>query len=73
MNEFQGETVTVIDKINVPYGKEIELQNVTYENGFSMLRLRIKEGKRYTMIDLDPQSAAQLGGAIAAWAAENQV
>ena len=43
-----------------PYGKELKLQEVTYEGGMRLLRLRIKEGKRFTTLDLDPNTIASL-------------
>ena len=50
------EEIESLEKILAPYGKEIEFQQVKYDNGFTMLRLRIKEGKRFTTLDLDPNT-----------------
>ncbi len=62
------ETVTSVAKLAAPYGKELELQQVQYDNGFTMLRLRIREGRRFTIVDLDPGTAAQWAAVMGEWA-----
>ncbi|MBW7850201.1 MAG: hypothetical protein H3C38_06880 [Rhodospirillales bacterium] len=52
--------VTVLEKIDAPWGKEIELHRVEYESGLAMLRLRIREGRRFTIIDLDADTARRM-------------
>jgi hypothetical protein len=61
------ETVSDLSRIEAPWSKEILLQQVEYEGGVRMLRLRIREGKRFTILDLDPKSAATLGRSLADW------
>ncbi len=67
-----GETVTRLERFQAPYGREVELHEVLYENGMKVLRLRIREGKRFTIMDLDPDTAAFWGGAMSDWASHNQ-
>ncbi len=67
-----GETVTRLERFEAPYGREIELQEVLFEGGMKLLRLRIREGKRFTIMDLDPDTAAHWGGAMSDWASRNQ-
>lgn len=56
------ETVTVLDKLTLPWAKEVEVQEVVYEGGLKMLRLRFREGKhRFTIVDLDQATAGRLG------------
>lgn len=62
------ETVTTLEQFAAPWGREVTLQDVVYENGFRLLRMRIREGKRITIVDLDPGTAAHWGDAMAAWA-----
>lgn len=57
-----------IDAFDAPWGKSIALQKVEYEGGLNLLRVRIKEGSRFTLLDLDPASAKRLADALAAWA-----
>jgi len=61
--------ITPIDKFVLPIGRqEIELQRIVYESGgMPLLRVRIREGKRFTVFDMDPESAARWGQAMLAW------
>lgn len=63
-------TVTRMDKFPAPYGKEITLENVAYENGMRVLRIHIREGNRFTVMDVDAGTASRLGNALTAWAGE---
>ncbi|HSD61164.1 MAG TPA: hypothetical protein VLC55_09960 [Burkholderiales bacterium] len=64
------ERFTPLEKFNVPIGGQaIELQQVDYAaGGMSLLRIRIREGKRFTIFDIDPVTAGKWGEAMAAWA-----
>ncbi len=68
----RGETVTRLERFQAPYGREVELQEVLYESGMKLLRLRIREGKRFTVMDLDPATAAHWGSAMSRWAGRNE-
>lgn len=59
--------VTSVGRLAAPWGKEIDLQELAYDNGFAFLRLRIREGRRFTDLDLDPATAARLTAAIDRW------
>ena len=54
------ETVAPLAEIAAPYGREVVLQDVTHESGMRMLRLRIREGHRFTIMDLDADTATLL-------------
>jgi len=58
-----------LTKIKVPLGgQEIELQQIDHvEGGMSLLRIRIREGKRFTIFDIDPATAVQWGEAMQHW------
>ena len=62
--------ISEISKIKVPLGgQEIELQQIDHaENGMSLLRIRIREGKRFTIFDIDPGTAQQWATAMGEWA-----
>ena len=47
------EDIKEVGEIEAPYGKQIIFKDITYDNGFKFMRLRIKEGKRFTDMDLD--------------------
>lgn len=52
-------------------GQEIELQNLAFETGGpEFLRVRIREGRRFTVFDIDAVTARQWSEAMARWAAE---
>jgi hypothetical protein len=62
--------ITSIDKMRLPFGgQEIEFQHLTHEaGGVPFLRIRIRENKRFTIFDVDPQSAQKWAEVMAAWA-----
>ncbi len=62
--------VTPLDKLRAPLGgQEIELQQIDFDaGGMSLLRTRIRENSRFTVFDIDPQTAEQWGLALLRWA-----
>lgn len=66
-------TLRSLDKFRVPIGnQEIELQDVGYEaGGMPLLRLRIREKSRFTIFEIDAQTAARWGEVMLAWAQAN--
>ncbi|MDD2915406.1 MAG: hypothetical protein PHP70_08820 [Gallionella sp.] len=63
--------ISGLAKFKVPLGgQEIELQQIDHaEGGMSLLRIRIREGKRFTIFDIDPATAEQWAHAMQDWAA----
>lgn len=61
------EKITHLNSIDLPYGKNIALQNVDYENGTKVLRVRVREGNRFTIFDLDVNTAGLLSDELRAW------
>ncbi|MGA9667453.1 MAG: hypothetical protein WBQ69_13540 [Gallionella sp.] len=57
-------------KFKVPLGgQEIELQQIDHvAGGMSLLRIRIREGKRFTIFDIDPVTARHWAAAMQRWA-----
>ena len=64
--------VTGLDKFSAPYGKEVTLENVIYENGMRVLRIHIREGNRFTVMDIDESTASHWAGAMADWITQSQ-
>jgi hypothetical protein len=64
--------VTPLEKLRVPIGgQEIELQQIDHESGgMSLLRTRIREKSRFTVFEIDAQTAEAWGRALLRWAAE---
>ncbi len=65
-------TLTPLAKFAIPVGLQvIELQQVDFEGGsMRLLRTRIREKSRFTVFDIDAQSARLWGEALLRWAAE---
>ena len=61
------ETSKELSKIQAPYGREIIIQSITHESGMEMLRVRIKEGSRFTILDIDPETAQKWGEVFFGW------
>lgn len=59
-----------LEKFRVPLGnQEIELQQIDHaEGGMSLLRIRIREGRRFTIFDVDPATAQYWSDAMRRWA-----
>lgn len=63
------DNITSLDKFRIPVGnQEIEFQQIEFEaGGMAMLRLRIREHRRFTIFDIDPVTAAHWAEVMAAW------
>lgn len=64
--------VTRLDKFTAPYGREVTLENVAYENGTRVLRIHIREGNRFTVMDIDDKTASNWGSTMSTWAEAGQ-
>lgn len=60
---------TSLDKFRVPVGnQEIELQQIEFEaGGVPLLRLRIREHRRFTIFDIDAVTAGRWADVMQAW------
>lgn len=63
-------TATPIARLHAPIGgQDIELQQIDYvHGGLSLLRIRIREGRRFTVFDIDAATAEQWAAQMADWA-----
>ncbi len=66
--------ITDLEKFSVPLGgQQVELQEIIHAEGaMPMLRMRIREGKRFTIFDLDPLTVKELAEAMLHWASEQK-
>lgn len=62
--------LTSLAKLRAPLGgQEIELQQVDHDaGGMSLLRVRIREKSRFTVFDIDPQTAQSWAEQMLRWA-----
>lgn len=56
---MSAEIKTRIATVAAPYRREIWLDDVRFESGMRLLRVTIKEGARFTQLDLDAATADQ--------------
>jgi Family of unknown function (DUF6967) len=63
---------TRIATIAAPYGREIRLDDVAYESGMKLLRVTIREGSRYTMLELDGATALEWADEMRKWTEASQ-
>jgi hypothetical protein len=68
------DSITKLDSFVLPIGKQqIELQQIDYESGgMPLLRVRIREGSRFTVFDIDPQSAERWADVMRDWVAKER-
>ena len=59
---------TRISTIEAPYRREVWLDDIQFESGMRLLRVTIKEGRRFTQLDLDAATAIQCGQSMLDWA-----
>ena len=67
-------SITELDKLTVPLGgQQIELQQIDHAaGGMSLLRIRIREGKRFTIFDIDAQTAQRWAATMQSWVANQK-
>jgi hypothetical protein len=63
-------TVTPLARLRAPIGgQEIELQQVEYRaGGMPLLRIRVREGRRFTVFDIDAATAGEWAEHMSRWA-----
>ena len=57
---------------DLPFGRTVKLQDVVHDGGLRMLRMTYREGRRFTIIDLDDNSAKSFGDDLIDWANNNK-
>jgi len=67
----QVDTIAPVAVLTVPWGgQHIELQEIAFAaGGARLLRVRIREGRRFTIFDIDAVTASTWGAAMTAWGA----
>lgn len=65
---MSGDIKTRLSTFEAPYRREVWLDEVRFESGMRLLRVTIKEGRRFTQLDLDQATADQWGQAMLDWA-----
>ena len=62
--------ISELSKFRIPLGnQEVELQQIDHEaGGMSMLRIRIREAKRFTIFEIDAVTARKWAETMLNWA-----
>lgn len=60
-------TVTELSRIAAPFRREVVLQDVLHESGMRLLRIRIREGTRFTILDIDVPTAEAWSAVMQTW------
>ncbi len=68
----EGEETVLIKNFELPFHRKGSLKDVTLFGGMKVLRMTFQERKRFTIIDLDTNSATELAQSLLAWAKENE-
>ena len=66
------EVVNMLDEFAAPYGRKITMESVDHESGLRMLRIRIREGSRFTTMDIDEDTATHWISVMTNWANQAQ-
>ena len=53
MDETGDAEVVDVGRTDAPWGKDLLVQAIRYRSGMRIARLRIREGRRFTVLDLD--------------------
>lgn len=65
---MNAEIKTRIATVEAPYHREVWLDDVQFDSGMRLLRVTIKEGRRFTQLDLDAATADRWGQSMLDWA-----
>ncbi|MBC8157841.1 MAG: hypothetical protein H8E94_00770 [Alphaproteobacteria bacterium] len=59
--------ITEIDEIEAPWGRNVRIQEVEFDGGAVMLRIRVREGRRFTDLEMTRDVAARIGASLVSW------
>ena len=60
--------VDTLVELAAPFGQRIKLEDVSTTDGVRLMRIRIQEGSRFTVFDIDPAIAEVWGRRMTEWA-----
>ncbi|HJM49496.1 MAG TPA: hypothetical protein QGF63_06555 [Alphaproteobacteria bacterium] len=66
------ESAAPLATIAAPYGREIRLEDLA-AGELRLLRLRLREGRRHTVLDIDAETARAWGQAMLDWAGDTDI
>ena len=63
-----GRKTRTMESIDAPFGEVVELRQILHDSGIPLLRIIIRDGERYTKIEVDPATAHRWGRMMTRWA-----
>jgi len=60
--------VSTLEQFAAPYGRDVRLEAVEHDSGLHMLRIHIREGNRFTVMDIDRDTAVRWATVMQTWA-----
>ncbi|WP_421621198.1 DUF6967 family protein [Alkalilimnicola ehrlichii] len=60
--------VKTLHELSLAWGADCELQAVTHPGGLPMLRMRLRQGRRFTDVELTEEMALEMAQWLQAWA-----
>lgn len=67
---MNSEDQQFIEEFTAPYNRIVKMEKITHESGMQMLRMHIREGRRFTIMDLDKEAASKMGKLLLNWVEE---
>lgn len=64
MEETGDADVVDVGRTDAPWGNDLLVQAICYRSGMRIARLRIREGRRFTILDLDEATTRWLTDAL---------
>ncbi len=62
----------LLETFELPFGQRIDFFEMVFEDDVRLLQVRIKEKSRFTIFDLDPDTAKAMGDRMRDWAVSRQ-
>jgi len=64
---------TQLSEYTTPFKRQnIKVTALKHDNGLNLIELKIREARRFTMIELDPELAEQIGQDLINWAQKHK-
>ncbi len=64
---------TPLAEYTTPFKRQnIQVTALEHDNGLNLLEIKIREARRFTMVELDPEIAEQMAQVLLDWATKNK-
>ncbi len=52
--------------------QDVLLSSISHENGLNLLEIKVREGRRFTMLEIDPEIASEMAAVLQKWVDDNK-